>query len=163
MSPDAVLAELKAHFGEALTAAEVKGAWVDVSLGPARSLALMTRLRDLGFEYPDCCSGVDWRDRFEVVYHLSSLRFPTKAAVRVSVNRDDPVMPAMANLWPGFNWHEREVYDLFGVRFEGHPDLRRILLPEDWVGYPLRKDYQDERLVPYTQLGEGPKEGAKHG
>jgi NADH-quinone oxidoreductase subunit C len=69
--------------------------------------------------------------------------------VRVRVPREDPVIRSVVPLCSAANWHEREAFDLMGIRFEGHPDLRRILTSEDWVGHPLRKDYQDERLVPY--------------
>jgi len=88
-----------------------------------------------------------------VVVDASSLGHPLKAHLRVRLDRQAPVLPTLTTIWPAANWHERECFDLFGVRFEGHPDLRRILLPEDWVGHPLRKDYADERMVPYTDYG----------
>jgi len=64
------------------------------------------------------------------------------------VPRDEPAIETITDLWPGANWDEREVYDLMGVEFVGHPDLRRILLPDDWVGHPLRKDYRDDYVIP---------------
>jgi NADH-quinone oxidoreductase subunit C len=92
--------------------------------------------------------GVDYlarEPRFDVVYHLLKLELNGAAAVRVrvlcGVPGGDPVVPSVTDLWPAADWAEREVYDLFGIRFAGHPDLRRIQLPVDWEGYPLRKDY----------------------
>jgi NADH-quinone oxidoreductase subunit C len=153
MTPDAILETLKQEFGEALTGAEVKGPEVWATTTPAASRAVCRRLRELGFEFLNCLSGVDHRTHLEVVYDLSSLREAAKVHLRVTVGRDAPVVPTVSDLWRAADWHERECYDLFGIRFDGHPDHRRILLPEDWVGYPLRKDYADERLVPYTDYG----------
>ncbi|OGB91527.1 MAG: hypothetical protein A2Z31_02600 [candidate division NC10 bacterium RBG_16_65_8] len=153
MTPDEILAQLKQQFGDALTDSEVKGAEVRLTTTAERSREVCRQLRELGFEYLNCLSGADWVTHLEVVYDLSSLQHPNKAHVRVKVNRDSPVVRTVSDLWQAANWHERECYDLFGVRFDGHPDHRRILLSEDWVGYPLRKDYADERLVPYTDYG----------
>ncbi|HYL09723.1 MAG TPA: NADH-quinone oxidoreductase subunit C [Candidatus Acidoferrales bacterium] len=82
--------------------------------------------------------------RFELNYHLLSLSRRAKLRIRVRTSGSDPVVPSLTSVWPGINWHERETFDLFGVRFEGHPDLRRILMPEDWEGHPLRKDFPVE-------------------
>ncbi len=79
--------------------------------------------------------------RFEVVYLLTSYDPPARLRVKTRVPADDPVVPSASALWPAANWLEREVYDLFGIRFSGHPDLTRILMPDDWEGHPLRKDY----------------------
>jgi NADH-quinone oxidoreductase subunit C len=78
--------------------------------------------------------------RFEVVYHLYSLAHKRRLRLKVRVH-DGQAVPSVTGVWETANWHEREVFDLFGVRFEGHPDLRRILMPDDWEGHPLRKDY----------------------
>ena len=92
---------------------------------------------------------VDWQPHLEVVYHLSSLTKKTSLVVKVMLPRwkgnnvgELPELPTVSDLWRTADWHEREAYDLSGVWFSGHPDLRRILCPEDWVGYPLRKDYE---------------------
>ncbi len=159
MTPDAILETLKQEFGDALTEGEVKGPEVWATTGPATCRAVCQRLRELGLEYLNCLSGADWRTHLEVVYDLSSLREPVKVHLRVKLSREAPVVPTVSDLWRAADWHERECYDLFGVRFDGHPDHRRILLPEDWVGYPLRKDYADERLVPYTDYGAEEKVG----
>ncbi|MGH9699540.1 MAG: NADH-quinone oxidoreductase subunit C [Candidatus Acidiferrales bacterium] len=79
--------------------------------------------------------------RFEVNYQLLSLDRKERLRLRVQVSGQDPVLPSVTGVWPTANWHERENYDLFGIRFEGHPNLTRILLPDEWEGYPLRKDY----------------------
>lgn len=79
--------------------------------------------------------------RFEVVYNLYSIRYRHKIRIRAQVPENDPKIASVVPIWAGANWHERECYDMFGIVFAGHPDLRRILMPEDWEGYPLRKDY----------------------
>ncbi len=82
--------------------------------------------------------------RFEVNYHLVSLHRRERLRLKVRVSTADPVVESVTSVWPTAGWHEREIFDLFGVRFDGHPNLRRILLPEDWEGHPLRKDYPVE-------------------
>ncbi len=169
MTPEEILTQVKQRFGDAITDGEVKGVEVRLTAKPEANWELCRLLRDAGFEYLSCLSGADWVTHLEVVYDLSSLQHPNKVHLRVPVDRANPVVRTVTNIWRGANWHERECYDLFGVWFDEHPDLRRILLPEDWVGFPLRKDYADERLVPYTEYGmeeklakaEGEKAGAK--
>ncbi|HYL47638.1 MAG TPA: NADH-quinone oxidoreductase subunit C [Candidatus Limnocylindrales bacterium] len=82
--------------------------------------------------------------RFEINYHLVSLDRRERLRLKVKLAGADPVVPTVTLVWPTANWHERENYDLFGIRFDGHPDLRRILMPDDWEGFPLRKDYPVE-------------------
>jgi NADH-quinone oxidoreductase subunit C len=82
--------------------------------------------------------------RFELNYHLASLARREVLRLKVRLAGDNPVAESVTSVWPTAEWHEREIFDLFGVRFEGNPDLRRIILPEDWEGYPLRKDYPVE-------------------
>ncbi|WP_028593832.1 NADH-quinone oxidoreductase subunit C [Paenibacillus assamensis] len=86
-------------------------------------------------------AGVDQGDELEVVYHLISLQTRREIAVHVKTEREQSWIPSVTPLWPTANWNEREVYDLLGIDFPGHPDLRRIMMPDDWVGHPLRKDY----------------------
>ncbi len=90
--------------------------------------------------------------RFELNYHLVSIPRRDRVRLRVRLPGNDPVVDSLIPVWPGANWLEREVFDLFGIRFTGHTDLRRILLPEDWEGHPLRRDYPVEgfRDVPST-------------
>jgi NADH-quinone oxidoreductase subunit C len=82
--------------------------------------------------------------RFELNYHLVSIPKRNRLRIRVRLSSADPEVDSLVPVWPGANWLEREIFDLFGIRFTGHPDLRRILLPDDWEGYPLRKDYPVE-------------------
>jgi len=90
---------------------------------------------------------VDWypaEPRFEVVYHLLSIPKKERVRLKVRLNSSSPSVDSLTSIWPGANYFEREVFDLFGVRFAGHPYLRRIMMPEDWDGHPLRKDYPVE-------------------
>jgi len=99
-----------------------------------------------------CVDRTPAEPRFELNYHLVSIPRREKVRLRVWVSSDDPVVDSLVPVWPGANWLEREIFDLFGIRFNGHPDLRRILLPDDWEGHPLRRDYPVEgyRDVPNT-------------
>jgi NADH-quinone oxidoreductase subunit C len=128
---------------------EVKEQWGELTLVLAREalVSICEVLRDdPAFAYTmlvDICGvdrGVEADPRFEVVYHLYSFTHRHRLRLKVRVNEDEAV-PTVTPIWPNANWYEREVYDMFGVRFEGHPELRRLLMPEDWEGYPLRKDY----------------------
>jgi NADH-quinone oxidoreductase subunit C len=99
-----------------------------------------------------CVDRFPLEPRFELNYHLVSIPRREKVRLKVRLSGNDPVVDSLVPVWPGANWLEREIFDLFGIRFTGHPDLRRILLPDDWEGYPLRRDYPVEgyRDVPST-------------
>jgi NADH/F420H2 dehydrogenase subunit C len=86
-------------------------------------------------------SAIDWPDRLEVVYQLGSLTKNHELTLKVPLPKADARIPSVVELWPGADWHERETYDLFGIVFDGHPNLRRIMMSADWKGHPLRKDY----------------------
>src|ERR671922_2623145 len=106
-------------------------------------------LRDdstLNFEVLSDLTGVDWpkEEKLQVVYHLYSYPQKHQMVLKVDLPRDNPKIATVEGIWKVANWFEREVYDLFGVIFEGHSDLRRIMLPEDWEGHPLRKDYVEQ-------------------
>ena len=114
----------------------------------------------LRFESLMCLTGYDrWAGQpLGVAYNLDSMEGSHKLEVRIETPRDGGVIPSVAHVWRTADWHEREVYDLYGISFEGHPDLRRILLPEDWVGHPLRKDYEtpaDYRGIPVPKDKRG--------
>jgi NADH-quinone oxidoreductase subunit C len=121
------------------------GDWTIVVSTP-HLLAVARHLRDEDGSLFDLCSDVtatDWPlrgERFDVVYCLYSTRHRHRVRVKVRAGEREAV-PSVTGVWPSANWLEREVYDMFGVTFTGHPDLRRILMPEDWQGYPQRKDY----------------------
>jgi NADH-quinone oxidoreductase subunit C len=105
-------------------------------------------LKNLGFDRLGMVTAVDAGDgRLVLVYRLTSRVLRAAIFLKALFPAGDPVTPTVTDLWPAANWQEREVYDMFGIVFEGHPDLRRILLPDDWVGHPLRKDYDDDRMV----------------
>jgi NADH:ubiquinone oxidoreductase subunit C len=105
-------------------------------------------LQALGFERFGFVTAVDRGGVFELVYRLQSAEFGVGLFLKAEVPRDDAAIETLTDLWPAADWQEREVYDMFGIEFRGHPDLRRILLPDDWVGYPLRKDYEDDSVIP---------------
>ncbi len=102
------------------------------------------------FDFLSCLTGVDYgadANRFGVVYHLASIPYKTQLTLKISKENDRneeslPSFPSVVSVYKTADWHEREAYDMVGIFFEGHPDLRRILLPDDWEGFPLRKDYK---------------------
>lgn len=111
----------------------------------------------LGFNYLSDATSLDRfpvEPRFEMNYHLVSIEKRLKIRLRTRVSGADPTVDSMVPVWPGAGWLEREIFDLMGIRFNGHPDLRRILLPADWEGHPLRRDYPTEgfRDVPSTYI-----------
>ncbi len=109
---------------------------------------------DAKFDFlADICGadrGVEEEPRFEVNYHLFSTTIHHRLRLKVLLNENDPHLPTVTGVWRTANWHERETFDLFGVIFDGHPDLRRILLPDDWQGHALRKDFPLRGYEPYS-------------
>lgn len=165
MSGEAFLASLKKRFGDKITGANLQALdpWIEVSTEGL--LDVCGYLRDeptLRFDMLNCITAVDyfepdpkkasktgWDPHIELVYHLSSIEKKHTLVLKVMLPRwkndeegELPEVPTVSAIWPTADWHEREVYDLSGIHFTGHPNLRRILCPEDWVGYPLRKDYE---------------------
>ncbi len=170
-------AELTAALGVQLLEAVAAADMDEVATVPEGLLPAARLLQARGFNYLldiGCTDHHPLTPRFEVSYHFlaipaaaqrsdaSAQRRAVPARYRVRVFPDDlnPVVPSLVALWPSANWPEREVYDLFGVRFDGHPDLRRILMPDNWEGHPLRKDYPlrglDRRFAPGGRLGSVP-------
>lgn len=143
MLPDELAGLLRGRFPELLLA---RGE-VTLTVPRVELLATLEGLRkegELGFDFLSDVTATDWpgaAPRFWVAYHLLSLRWMHRLRVKVGLAADDPNLPSVTSLFPTANWHEREVFDFFGIAFEGHPDLRRIELPEGWVGHPLRKDH----------------------
>jgi len=111
-----------------------------------RTLALKLRNDEqLKFDFLYCLSAVDWPECMWVVYHLRSTDKKYSIVVKARIdNREKAEIESVADIWRTAEFHEREAYDLFGIHFQNHPDLRRLLLPDDWEGWPMRKDYQDD-------------------
>lgn len=137
---------LKSQFGDAVTEAKLDGVPDPfIKIQPERIKEVSAFLKNderLQFDYLMCLSGVDYKGKLGVVYHLLSMTHKHKIVLKVEVPTDAPNVPSVESIWKTANWHEREAFDLYGINFIGHPDLRRILLPYDWEGYPLRKDYE---------------------
>lgn len=149
-NPQQITDQLVAQFGQAITGSlpDDKHPRIHTTADAWRPIAEFLRSDDaLAFDWLACLSGVDYvaDDQLCVVYDLSSTTHRHDFAVKVYVYRSDPRVPSVMDLWPAADWHEREAFDMFGIIFEGHTDLRRILLPEDWQGHPLRKDYEFPR------------------
>jgi NADH-quinone oxidoreductase subunit C len=133
---------LKISIGELFPSSvfEEGGEWPTVSIEPETWPAFAERF---GFDFLFCLTCIDWKTHFTMVYHLRSSTDGQILVVKAKLSRDEPEIASVAHIWRTAEFHEREVYDLFGVRFIGHPDLRRLLLPDDWTSYPLRKDFED--------------------
>jgi NADH-quinone oxidoreductase subunit C len=165
MSGQALVDRLKKKFGDKIVGANLQAIdpWIEVA--PAGLVEVCQYLKadaELKLDMLNCITAVDffeadpkkaaktgWEPHLEVVYHLSSIQKKHSLVLKVSLPRwknevagEIPDLPTVSHVWRTADWHEREVFDLSGVNFVGHPDLRRILCPEDWEGYPLRKDYQ---------------------
>jgi len=150
--PDANLTSQKvqAFDPEAVESTQVFRGEVTLFIRAHRLVRICEFLRDapgLSFKYLSDLTAVDHyphEPRFEVVYHLLSLETFQRLRLKVRAGGDNPLVDSVVPVWPAANAFEREVFDLFGIHFEGHPYLRRILLPDDWEGHPLRKDYPIE-------------------
>jgi len=165
MDPSAILQRLEKRFAAAIAGSKLDAIdpWIEVRADALPDVCRYLRDDpDLKFSMLHCISSVDyfehdpkkaakveWQPHLEVLYHLSSIVHRHRIVLKVTLPRwkgdrpgQLPEVPTVSDLWSTADWHEREVFDLGGVFFTGHPDLRRILCPEDWVGHPLRKDYQ---------------------
>jgi NADH:ubiquinone oxidoreductase subunit C len=142
--------ELKAKLTELQPAAtfEETGEWLVVLIDGKDWLPLATQLRnyfDLQFDFLFCLTAVDWKTYLTVVYHLRSVKLGHILVVKAKIaDRNNAQIESVSKIWRTAEFHEREAYDLMGIRFLNHPDLRRLFLTDDWEGYPLRKDYVDE-------------------
>jgi NADH-quinone oxidoreductase subunit C len=147
LSQDSVLERMREAFPSAAERAVRDRGQLSIDLDPGELRDVAAFLREdpaCAFQMLSSVSGVDYPDRelrLCVVYQLHSLEHNHRLRLRVSVSVEDPHVPSLTDLWPTADWHEREVYDFFGVVFDGHPNLERILMPDDWVGHPHRKDY----------------------
>jgi NADH-quinone oxidoreductase subunit C len=156
LSPDALVAAARESFGERILDAQARHGDASIVIGRDGALEIFAALRErpeLAFDLLVDVTAVDYRGttpRFEVVYHLYSLAHNHRLRVKIRVPEDDPSVHSLTPLWKAANWLERECWDLVGVRFIGHPDPRRILMYEEFVGHPLRKDYPVDKRQPLT-------------
>ena len=133
--PDALI-DAKLDFGE-----------LTLTVAPERIRAACAAVQAAGYNFFEDMTAVDWyplAPRFQLSYHILSHAFKERIRLRVQLDEAEPSVDSITPVWPGANFYEREVFDLFGIHFADHPDLRRIMLPDDWEGHPLRKDYPVE-------------------
>jgi NADH/F420H2 dehydrogenase subunit C len=136
------LAPIAQITGKEVAPATLKGDFLSIEVDRTHLVAVCRFLRDqLSFDLLSCISGVDMLDHLETVYHLRSLTHGQLLQVKVRVDAQNAVVDSVVSVWPAANWLEREVYDLFGIRFAGHPDLRRILLDDEFEGHPMLKSF----------------------
>ena len=137
--------KIKAQFGDLVSEPTEFRAEISLKVADPEKIADVCRFaKSIGFDYLVDLSSVDnYGDdpRWTVVYHLRAIDNGNEIRLSTNVNEEKSELPSVLGVWRTANWHEREVYDMMGIRFSGHPDLRRILLPDDWVGHPLRFDH----------------------
>ena len=152
MTPEAIFKRLEGEFNQATVfdfhcdSKKDKDPWFQVAPDQLEKLCLYLRdTGDLAFGYLECLTGVDYpeENKVVVVYHLYSYVQKHRLVLKVGLDRDHPRVGTLVNVWSSANWQERECFDFLGVQFAGHPNLRRLLLPDDWQGHPLRKDYKE--------------------
>ena len=145
--------ELKSKISELLPSAVLEEAdpkaveWITVNLTPADWLPFAIHLlndTDLFFDYLFCLTCIDWKTHLTMVYHLTSTKFRHTIVVKSKLDRSNPEIETVSSIWKTAEFHEREVYEMFGVNFLNHPDLRLLILPDGWEGkFPMRKDFED--------------------
>jgi NADH-quinone oxidoreductase subunit C len=131
----------------ALTDAKFDRNELTLTIAPEEIRAAAQTVQAAGYNFFEDLTAVDWfpaSPRFQLSYHILSHGYKERIRLRVLVDEADPAVESITTVWPSANYYEREVFDLFGIRFEGHPNLRRIMMPDDWKGHPLRKDYPVE-------------------
>ena len=160
MTSEDIYTKLKEEFGDSILSLEevVLDSFILIAPDAIADIARYLAEEDeLAFDSLMCLSGVDLgakEENLEIVYHLFSMTHRHTVVLKAILPKEDPHIPSVEDIWKTANWHEREAYDLYGITFEGHSDLRRILMPDDWEGHPLRKDYKDPEFyrgmrVPY--------------
>jgi NADH-quinone oxidoreductase subunit C len=132
---------------DAMTDAKFDRNELTLTFAPEQIRAAAATVQAAGYNFFEDMTAVDWfpsSPRFQLSYHILSHAFKEHIRLRALVDGTDPSIESITPVWPSANYYEREVFDLFGIRFEGHPNMRRIMMPDDWVGHPLRKDYPVE-------------------
>ncbi len=141
--------ELKLELAELLPAAtfDETGTWLSVAIDAADLLPLTTQLKtsaQFQFDFLFCITAVDWKTHLSMVYHMRSTKLNHTLVVKAKIaDKNNAVIESVSGIWKTAEFHEREAFDLMGIKFQNHPDLRRLFLADDWQGYPLRKDYED--------------------
>lgn len=156
---EVVLNRLRRKFGDAILETHNQCGNETAVIERDRLVQIAEFLRDdpeLEMSMPIDCTGVDWHTkrepRFDVIYHLYSVARGHRVRLKVRVPFEDPTCPSLTPVWPGMNWHERECWDMYGIRFTGHPNLKRVLMYEEFEGHPLRKDYPIDKRQPLVEL-----------
>jgi NADH-quinone oxidoreductase subunit C len=133
--------------GDALTDAKLDRGELTLTIAREQIVAACRAVQRAGYNFFEDLTAVDWfpsSPRFQLSYQILSHSYKEFIRLRVMLDEDDPAVDSITPVWPSANFYEREVFDLFGIRFEGHPNLRRIMMPDDWKGHPMRKDYPVE-------------------
>ncbi|HTY62575.1 MAG TPA: NADH-quinone oxidoreductase subunit C [Acidobacteriota bacterium] len=149
MKPQEISVILTEKFGARILESqpEAMNPWSAVEATAILDVCRFMRTEDsLCMDHLELLGGVDYKDRIEIVYILYSMKHYHRYTMKCRLPRENPSIPSVESIWGVANWHEREAFDMFGVVFEGHSDLRRILCPDDWEGYPLRKDYRPPKI-----------------
>jgi len=147
MADHTAIKALEAWNAKAFTDAKFDFGELTLTVTPEEICGACTAVRDAGYNFFEDMTAVDWfpaSPRFQLSYHILSHALKERIRLCAWVDGDDPTIDSITPVWAGANFYEREVFDLFGIRFAGHPDLRRIMMPDDWKGHPLRKDYPVE-------------------
>ena len=150
MEISTIITALKTQFPDSFSVIESTDEQQFLEIKKESLLAICDYLKNTeGFYFDQlaCITGIDAREKsdcFEVIYNLNSIPYENTLSLVVKLITEEETIPSLTGLWKAANWFEREVYDLFGIKFHNHPDLRRILLPANWEGFPLRKDYQTQ-------------------
>ncbi|HEY0667475.1 MAG TPA: NADH-quinone oxidoreductase subunit C [Sphingobacteriaceae bacterium] len=131
-----------------LLCSEAESQFLNITVSPEYLHELALRLKltpETSFDFLFCLTGMDWGLELGVIYHLESTTHRHKLVLRVNTpDRENPVLDSVSDIWRTAEFHEREVFDFFGIKFNNHPNMKRLFMPADWEGYPLRKDYVDE-------------------
>ncbi|MCF6213187.1 MAG: NADH-quinone oxidoreductase subunit C [Flavobacteriaceae bacterium] len=144
---DQELQDILTEFDLGLVFSEETSQYLTVRVPKEGLHLLMNKLKsdiNLSFDYLFCLTGIDWGEELGVIYHLESTTHRHSLVVKVqTADRENPILDSVEDIWLTANFHEMEVFDFFGIKFKNHPNLKRLFLPKDWTGYPLRKDYVD--------------------
>jgi NADH-quinone oxidoreductase subunit C len=157
MAETGLIAKVETAFPDKITESHSQHGNETIVIDREDALAIFRALKDdpqFAFDFLADLTAVDFfgqEPRFEVVYHLHSMRLNHHLRVKIRVPEDDAVVPSVSSLWKAANWLEREAWDMLGIRFTGHPDLRRILMYEEFRGHPLRKDYPVQKRQPLVE------------